>query len=176
MPEDEEKKKARKVEQLYNKAFMSIESGQYDYAITFLRNALSIDPEFAKAIEAIKLAKTRKLQQARLISQKTRSILFMIQAFFYEHRGKYEKALDKYESLFALIQPPLVMLRHLGDVYLGNGMIGSASTAYRAVLHADSDNIHSLRKLGKIYLDRPRLLKRSPFTTTFPQLQLPTGQ
>lgn len=162
MPQDEEKKKARKVEQLYNKALLSIESGQHDYAITFLRSALSIDPEFAKAHEAIKLAKTRKLQQARLISQKTRSILFMIQAFFYEHRGKYEKALDKYESLFALMPPPLVMLYHLGDVYLANGILESAATAYRAVLQADPNNIHSLRKLGGIYLDQGKTAEAKP--------------
>jgi tetratricopeptide (TPR) repeat protein len=47
-------------------------------------------------------------------------------------------------------------------VYLGNGMIGSASTAYRAVLHADSNNIHSLRKLGKIYLDQGNVAEAKP--------------
>jgi tetratricopeptide (TPR) repeat protein len=86
----------------------------------------------------------------------------MIQAFFYEHRGKYEKALDKYESLFALIPPPLVMLYHLGDVYLANGMLESAATAYRAVLQADLNNIHSLRKLGRIYLDQGKVAEAKP--------------
>lgn len=61
MDENEDKKKSLKVEKLYNRALLSIESGQYDYAATLLKNALSIDPAFVKALDGIKLAKTRKL-------------------------------------------------------------------------------------------------------------------
>ena len=150
-------KKEQKIEQLYHKALLSIETGQYDYAITILKSVLAIDPDYIRALDAIKLSKTRKLQKSSLPSQKMRSIVFMLQAFFYENFKKYEKALDKYESLFALMRPPLVMLVHLGDVYLANRMVESAATAYKAVLQGDTGNIHSLRKLGKIYLERGKI-------------------
>ncbi len=150
-------KKEQKIEQLYNKALLSIETGQYDYAISILKSVLAIDPDYIRALDAIKLAKTRKLQKLSLPSQKIRSIVFMLQAFFYENFKKYEKALDKYESLFALMRPPLVMLVHLGDVYLANRMVESATAAYKVVLQSDTGNIHSLRKLGKIYIEKSKI-------------------
>ncbi len=162
MPEKEDEKKKRRVEKLYNKALFSIESGQYDYAITLLKSALSIDPNFIKAQEGIKLAKTRELQKSSLSAQKIKSIFFMIQALSCEHFKKYERALDKYESLFALMRPPLQMLPHLGDMYAANGMIENAATAYRAVLQADGNNIYALRKLGKIYLDQGKMAEARP--------------
>ena len=150
---EEEEKKKRRVEELYDKALFSIESEQYDYAVTLLKSALSIDPNFVKAVEGIKLVKTRSLQKASLPTQRLRCIFFMIEALFWERMKKYEIALDKYESLFALMQPPLQMLPHLGDMYAENGMQENASTAYRAVLQADKDNVYALRKLGRTYLD-----------------------
>ena len=152
-------KKEEKIEQLYHKALLSIETGQYDYAITILKSVLAIDPDYIRALDAIKLAKTKKLQKSSLPSQKMRSIVFMLQAFFYENFKKYEKALDKYESLFALMRPPLVMLVHLGDMYLANRMVERAATAYKAVLQSDTGNIHSLRKLGRIYLERGKIIE-----------------
>lgn len=162
MPTREEKRKLQKLDRLYEKALVSIESGQCEYAITLLENALSIDPNFVKAQEGIKLAKTRQLQQASLSIQKFRCISFMLQAFFYEHIKKYKKALDKYESLFVLIHPPLVILPHLGDMYMANEMIESATTTYKSVLHGDANNTHALRQLGKIYIDLGNMAAAKP--------------
>ena len=82
---EDERKHIKKLEELYERALFSIESGQCDYAITLLKSALSIDPNFIKAQEGIRLAKTRKLQRSRLSAQKIKAIFFIIQAFFYEH-------------------------------------------------------------------------------------------
>ncbi len=70
MEEMEEGKKNRRIKTLYDKALFSIESGQYDYAVTLLKSALAIDPNFIRAQEGIKLAKTRQLQKLSLPAQK----------------------------------------------------------------------------------------------------------
>lgn len=159
MPENNNEKR---VEKLYDRALYSIETGQYDYAITLLKNALSINPNFTKAQEGIRLAKTRQLQNSSLFVQKLKTILFLIQVFFCESFKKYEKALDKYETLFALTPPPSQMLPNLGDVYMANGMAENAALAYKAVLQTDSNNIHVLRQLGKIYLNQGKMAEAKP--------------
>ena len=162
MAEMEEGKKNKRLEELYNKAQYSIETGQYDYAVTLLKSALAIDPNFAKAQGGIKLVKTKKLQKLSLPAQKIKSILFMIQAFFCESIKKYESALDKYENLFALIHPPLPMLPHLGDMYAANGMLENATIAFNAVLQADNKNIYALRRIGRVYLDQGKMAEARP--------------
>ncbi len=154
MPAGQEKQSAGSPEELYKKGLIALEGGQYDYAVSLFRDALNIEPGFTKANEGIRTAKTRKLQGANPLIQKIRKSLYTLQGALYKKRKKYDAALDKYESLFAMPDPSYRLLPPLADLYHEKGMTDRASAAYKSFLQRDPDNIHCLLKLGKIYIEQ----------------------
>ncbi len=156
MEEIKEKEKKR-LNDIYNRALRALETEQYDYAITLFKSALSIDPNFAKAHDGIRLARTKKLQTGPLFKRKLKATVYMAQAFFYEKFKKWEKSLEKYENLFTLVPPQPQILPHLGDVYWMNSMTDKAIATYNTALEKDANNVPILLKLGKIYLGRKQM-------------------
>ncbi len=149
-----EKEKPAGAEELNRKGLMALEAGQYDYAVSMFRKILAINPESHEAAEGIKAAKTRKLQKAGRVMQKIRKPVYILQASIYRKLKQHEKSLDKYESLFAMPDPPYRLLAPLADIYLEKNMVERAIGAYKAVLQSDINNVHCLVKLGKIYCRR----------------------
>ncbi len=154
MPGENGKKPAGRPEELYKKGLIAIEGGQYDYAVQMFRDSLALDPNFIKAADGIKIAKTRKLQQASPLLQKIRKPLYSLQGSIYKKLKKYDKALDKYESAFSMQNPSFKLLNPLADLYYEKGMTEYAEAAYKSALQNDMNNTHCLRKLGKLYIDR----------------------
>lgn len=141
-------------EELYRKGLIALEGAQYDYAVTLFRDALKIDPNFTKANDGIKTAKARRLQKSSPLARAVKKPLYILQGAAYKKLKNYDRALDKYESAFALPDPSYKLLVPLADLYYEKGMTDNASAAYKSVLQKEPGNIHCLRKLGKIYIDQ----------------------
>ncbi len=154
MPAKQQKQYSGNPEERYKRGLIALEGGQYDYAVSSFREALEIDPAFTKANEGIRTAKTRKLQAVSPLIKKIKKPLYTLQGAAYKKLKKYDRALDKYESVLAMPEPSYRILSHLGDLYYEKGMTESAVSAYKSYLKWDRDNIHCLLNLGKIYVEQ----------------------
>ncbi len=146
------KEELTKINQLHKRAVSTLDRRQYDYAITLFKSILSIDPRSKDALEGIKLAASKKMQKASPLLKKKRSISLLVGCFLAEKRGKWKLALERFENLLAVTQPPSQLLPHIGDVYMNNDILDNAAAAYNAALRVDNDNVYCLRRLGKIYI------------------------
>lgn len=154
MPENLKQDTARNPGELYRKGLIALEGGQYDYAVSLFREALSIEPGFTRASDGIKAAKARKLRKSGPLMRKIKKPLYAMQGAFYRKINKTDLALDKYESAFSLPEASYTLLLPLAELYFEKGMTENAAAACKAFLQRDADNMRCLRKLGKIYIEQ----------------------
>jgi len=148
--------------ELYNKGIRALESGQYDYAITLLKEAVKLDPAFDRAHEALKLARVKKLRSTSPVAQKMKAAVSKSKGLMFLKMKKWEKALDALQDYFALVPEDVHMLPHLGEAYYHCGMTDKAIGALIAALEADRNNISALRLLGRIYIEQERYKEAKP--------------
>ncbi|MCD5398101.1 tetratricopeptide repeat protein, partial [candidate division NPL-UPA2 bacterium] len=144
-------------ERFYHKAVQAIEMKQYDYAVGLFKSALGLDPDFSRAWDGLKAARVKKFESLSEFRRKIKSVLLMIQGFFYEKLRKWERAAEKYEELFSVIPSQLPILPHLGDVYRQMGMVSQAIETYQTVLRLEKGNLYTLRRLGEVYLEQDKM-------------------
>ena len=156
------KSKVERMNEYYERGQLALQSKQYDYAISMFRSALNIDPDFTGAQDGLRRVWVEEALSGPIHKQKFRAILYMLQATLWEKLKKWEKALQKYEQLFALCPPVPQMLPHLADVYWGHGMTQKAIAVYDKVLEIDSRNLYVLRQLGSLLLEQKMLTEARP--------------
>ena len=144
-------------ERFYHKAVQAIETEQFDYAIRLFKLALGLDPDFIKASDGLKVARVKKFESLSEFRRMIKGSLLMIQAFFYEKLGQWERAAEKYESLFSIAFPQAPILPHLGDIYRQMGMTSRAVETYQTTLSLEKDNLYTLKRLGEIYFEQDKI-------------------
>jgi tetratricopeptide (TPR) repeat protein len=142
-----------RIKQLNQRAIAAIGMKQYEYAVSLFQTILSIDSNFLPAIDGLKAARVKLLENKGLKKRALAAAFYLLKAAFFEMRNKWDKALEIYQTIDILMPGNLQIVAKLGDIYIRVGMRRKARDNFEQILKMENDNIYALRRLGTIFLE-----------------------
>jgi tetratricopeptide (TPR) repeat protein len=149
---------------LNNEAAVLMYEGELERAESLLREALTLDPDYAAAHNNLgRLLRVQgdlpgaiaEYEQATLLLPRYPIFHFNL-GFAYDLAGDFPAAIRAYEQALALDPTFVRALNNLAFVYLETGELGKASELLQRGLRLDPDAAYLHKNLGRVHLEEGR--------------------